>query len=406
MPDNLAELQREIAELNDRAEALRTSLGMDSGDTAGTARAALAELDYAGRLLQDCGERIAAASAAPDGTGTGPQRSVHADDERSILKAVFNELTVPVLLLDRDGHIRRLNALAAERLGGAPGYLTGKPFSTFVDLRRRAPLRSWLAAVLRDGSPASFESRLAQRGWAEDVHLALTRIEVPLEAEPLVLVVVSPPHQEAEEDGPPPLEAEVEDQVVVLAARRLDVLTRMTRLLLASAGPGGEGRPLALEEAAALLADSYADWVLLDVCDLPSEPDRARRAVVAVPEDDAHRALLEGADPMDSDVPGDVLATGDSLLNQLIEDEGLLGAGADGAPVLATLGAGSLLSVPLRGSRGIRGALTLIRRSNRGSFRLADLGLIEEIGEHIGLALPPHPDSAADAPDASGAATG
>jgi len=45
--------------------------------------------------------------------------------------------------------------------------------------------------------------------------------------------------------------------------------------------------------------------------------------------------------------------------------------------------------VPLRGSRGVRGALTLIRRSNRGSFRLADLGLIEEIGEHIGLALPP-----------------
>ncbi|WP_017538756.1 MULTISPECIES: GAF domain-containing protein [Nocardiopsis] len=388
MPENLADLQREIAELNERADALRTTLGMYPDDAAGTAEAALAELSYAGTLLRDCGERLAA-----DAADTGPRRAPSGDDEKAVLRAAFNELTVPVLLLDHEGYIRRINTLAAERLGSAPGYLTGKPFSNFVDLRRRAPMRSWLAAVLRGGETASFESRLAQRGWAEDVHLTLTRLDVTTEANPLVLAVVSPAADGGGDEGPAPLEPEVEDQVVVLAARRLDVLTRMTRLLLASAGPGGAGRPLALDEAAALLADSYADWVLVDVCDLPGDPSRARRAVVAAPEAHGHRELLEGRDPGATEVPGQVLATGTSVLDQQIEDETALGAAADGAPLLSVLGAGSLLSVPLVSSRGVRGALTLIRRSNRGAFRLADLGLIEEIGEHIGLALPPRPTS-------------
>ncbi|CAM3620325.1 hypothetical protein GCM10009799_06500 [Nocardiopsis rhodophaea] len=383
MPENLAELEREISELRERAAALRATHAMYPDDAAGTAEAALAELGYAEQLLVDCGARLTAEaeSAAPRRTG--------GEDERSVLRAVFNELSVPVVLLDHEGYIRRINAIGAERLGGLSGYLTGKPFSNFVDLRRRAAMRSWLAAVVRGGEPASFESRLAQRGWSEDVHLTLTRVEVPTEAHPIVLVVMSPPLATAEDEGPAPLESEVEDQVVVLAARRLDVLTRMTRLLLSSAGPGGAGSPLALDDAAALLADSYADWVIIDVCDLPADARQARRAVVAGPGDDGQREQVRSLDPLRSEVPRDVLTSGQSILHQFIEDESTLGYSEEGAPMLSALGAGSLMCVPLKGSRGVRGALTLIRRSNRGSFRLADLGLIEEIGEHIGLALPP-----------------
>ena len=272
----------------------------------------------------------------------------------------------------------------------APGYLTGKPFTHFVDLRKRAAMQSWLAAVLRGDGPAHLESRLAQRGWAEDVHLTLTRLELPTEAQPLVLVAMSPPMSGAEEEGPAPLESAVEDQVVVLAARRLDVLTRMTRLLLRGTAPT---KDLALTEAADLLADSYADWVIIDVCDLPGDPGAARRAAVVGPADapECQREEVAARVPGDSDIPGEVLGRGQSLLFPLIEDETVLGHADRGAPLLSVLGAGSLLSVPLRGTRGVRGALTLIRRSNRGSFRLADLGLIEEIGEHIGLALPPPP---------------
>ncbi|MBV2364934.1 GAF domain-containing protein [Streptomonospora nanhaiensis] len=384
MPENLADLQREISELSDRVAALRSTQAMYPGDAASTAEAVLAELGFAEELLKDCGRRLAEAAE------TAAPRRGGGDDERALLRAVFSELTVPVVLLDHEGYIRRINTIGAERLGSTPGYLSGKPFSNFVDLRRRAAMRSWLAAVLRNGESASFDSRLAQRGWAEDVHVTLTRLEVSTEAAPMVLVVMSPPLDGADDNGPAPLEAEVEDQVVVLAARRLDVLTRMTRLLLASAGPGGGKGPLALEEAAALLADSYADWVVVDVCDLPDSADRPRRAVVSGPPgEDAQHDLLAALDPRDSEIPGTVLASGKSVLNQLIEDETVLGRARTGAPVLSALGAGSMMCVPLRGSRGVRGALTLIRRSNRGSFRLADLGLIEEIGEHIGLALPP-----------------
>ncbi|WP_017616177.1 GAF domain-containing protein [Nocardiopsis salina] len=381
MSENLAGLQREINALGERVGALRSAHTMYPDDARGTAEAALAELEYAERLLGDAGSELADALSGR----SGQPRREGGSDERALLRAVFSELTVPVVLLDQDGHIRRINNAGADQLGGAPGYLTGKPFTHFVDLRNRAALRSWLASVLRGDGPAALDSRMAQRGWAEDVHLTLTRLELPTEPHPLVLVALSPTAHGNEDEGPAPLEPEVEDQVVVLAARRLDVLTRMTRLLLRRSGP-------ALGEAAELLADSYADWVVLDVLDRP-EPAPARRAAVAGPADapDELCASVERAVPEDSDVPGRVLAEGESLLHPLIEDGAVLGHDDAGAPLLGLIGAGSLLSVPLRGSRGVRGALTLIRRSNRGSFRLADLGLIEEIGEHIGLAMPPRP---------------
>ncbi len=385
MSENLADLQREIAALSERIAALRNTHAMYPDDAQGTAEAALAELEYTERLLGTAGAELARTHSEPP----GPRRPTE-DGDRALLRAVFNELSVPVLLLDHDGYVRRINGAGAAQLGSAPGYLTGKPFTHFVDLRKRAAMQSWLAAVLRGDGPAHLESRLAQRGWAEDVHLTLTRLELPTEAQPLVLVAMSPPMNGAEEEGPAPLESEVEDQVVVLAARRLDVLTRMTRLLLRGTTPT---RDLALADAADLLADSYADWVIVDVCDLPEDPQAARRAAVVGPVDapESQREEVSTLLPGGSDIPGEVLGRGRSLLFPLIEDETVLGHAESGAPLLSVLGAGSLLSVPLRGSRGVRGALTLIRRSNRGSFRLADLGLIEEIGEHIGLALPPRP---------------
>ncbi|PSK98577.1 PAS domain-containing protein [Murinocardiopsis flavida] len=383
MHDNLADLERDISDLGERAAALRSTHAMYPGDSASTAEAALAELGYAEQLLRDCGARLAEDAA--------PARRAGGDEERTLLRAVFTELSVPVVLLDHEGHIRRINTVGAERLGSSSGFLTGKPLSIFVDLRRRAAMRSRLAAVLRGGEAATFDSRLARRGWAEDVHLTLTRMDVATETNPLVLVVMSAPLRTPDDDSPAPLEAEIEDQVVVLGARRLDVLTRMTRLLLRSAGPGGAGEPLALYDAAALLADSYADWVVIDVCDRADDSTRPRRAAVATSEAGAadRGALVAALDPAASPLPRDVLTSGNSVLHPLIEDDSLLGSAPDGVPALSTLAAGSLMCVPLTGSRGVRGALTLIRRSNRASFRLADLGLIEEIGEHIGLALPP-----------------
>ncbi|GAA3751989.1 GAF domain-containing protein [Salinactinospora qingdaonensis] len=389
MAENLTDLEREITDLSGRITALRDTHATYPGEAASTADAALAELGFAEELLRACAGRLSSGENDSGKSGGTPRRS-SADEERAVLRAVFTQLSVPVALLDHEGYIRRVNTLGAQRLGSASGYLTGKPFAIFVDLRSRAAMRSWLATVLRGGEPVSFDSRLARRGWAEDVRLTLSRLDVPTETNPLVLVVVSPT-LEGGDEGPAPLEPEVEEQVVVLAARRLDVLTRMTRLLLRSAGPDGGGSGLALDEAAELLADSYADWVVLDLCDVAEGAQQARRAVVAGPSEGEHRALVQELDPLASELVREVLSGEQSQLYQLIDDETLLGRTPDGVPLLSVLGAGSLMCVPLRAHQEVRGALTLIRRSNRGSFRLADLGLIEEIGEHIGLALPPPP---------------
>ena len=375
MPEHLAKLEDAIADLHDRVAALRATHSMYPDDAAATAEAALAELGFAERLLRECGERLA--------TLIDPATTRRSDDERALLRAVFHELSIPVVLLDHGGYIRRINAIGAERLGSTPGFLTGKPFSIFVDLRSRAAMRSWQAAVLQGGETASFDSRLARRGYVEDVRLTVSRLDVPSEPNPLLLVVMSPPLHSTADSGPAPLETEVEDQVVVLAARRLDVLTRMTRLLLGSAG-----RPLALDEAAGLLADSYADWVVVDLCETPGVPDRPRRAVVCGPSGSALNELVRSLDPGAAPLPRDVLVHGKAVLRQLIEDEAEFGRTPEGIPVLSALNARSLLCVPLRGREGVvHGALTLVRRSNRTSFRLADQGLLEEIGEHIGLAL-------------------
>jgi serine phosphatase RsbU (regulator of sigma subunit) len=69
------------------------------------------------------------------------------------------------------------------------------------------------------------------------------------------------------------------------------------------------------------------------------------------------------------------------------DDEGLLGADADGAPLLPRLGATSLLSVPISDTETGYGTLTLARTAGEGRFGIADLALIEEIGAHLGVAI-------------------
>jgi hypothetical protein len=65
----------------------------------------------------------------------------------------------------------------------------------------------------------------------------------------------------------------------------------------------------------------------------------------------------------------------------------MLGVTAAGQPVLAVLGAGSVLSVPLRAGEFTPGVLTLVRSPEKPAFSLSDPRVLEEIGEHIALAL-------------------
>jgi serine phosphatase RsbU (regulator of sigma subunit) len=65
----------------------------------------------------------------------------------------------------------------------------------------------------------------------------------------------------------------------------------------------------------------------------------------------------------------------------------LLGADPAGVPLLMRLGATSLLSVPLSEGEHSYGVLTLARRADEGPLEIADLGLAEELGEQLALAI-------------------
>ena len=80
--------------------------------------------------------------------------------ERRLLHAVFGQLPVPVFLLGQDRTIRRTNTAAAELLGSAPGYATGKQFAALVDVPDRARVQTQIANALRTGKPRRLRCRL------------------------------------------------------------------------------------------------------------------------------------------------------------------------------------------------------------------------------------------------------
>jgi serine phosphatase RsbU (regulator of sigma subunit) len=79
--------------------------------------------------------------------------------------------------------------------------------------------------------------------------------------------------------------------------------------------------------------------------------------------------------------------SGQAVLITHPEDPAVLGAAADGVPLLALMTASSVLSVPLSDGENRYGVLTLARRAPEGRFELADLGLVEELGEQLALAI-------------------
>jgi serine phosphatase RsbU (regulator of sigma subunit) len=69
------------------------------------------------------------------------------------------------------------------------------------------------------------------------------------------------------------------------------------------------------------------------------------------------------------------------------EDTSALGDGPDGIPLLLLLGSTSLLCVPLTDGERSYGVMTLAAPAGRGHFVMADVGLVEELGEHLALAI-------------------
>jgi sigma-B regulation protein RsbU (phosphoserine phosphatase) len=377
------ELESEISGLTKRRGQLRQAASMPGAQLGQVLEAAFAELDGAIDALNS----IQAETSAGPGSGR-PGGGSHAD--RPLLHAVFQEAPVPLFLLDRDGTVRRANRRAGNLLGFSPGYATGKLFTAFVELPARAAVQTQLAAARRTGGGRQIRCGLL--GVAGPVPNLLDISPVSLPGGPDQLIVAAtrtgPATAAARQPGAADADHRVSpDQQPVAEVRtaigRLDLLGAATRLVLENATVS---ESVMLQRCARLLASKLAAWVIVDV----ERQGQLRRQFVIGPQDERSAELaraLAGIDPQQDSAPRQVHDSGSSLLVAHTEDGGLLGAGPDGIPILARLGATSVLTVPLSDGERSYGALTLARQAGAGFFSTADVGLVEEIGEHLALAI-------------------
>jgi serine phosphatase RsbU (regulator of sigma subunit)/PAS domain-containing protein len=385
-PDGSVSTRKELADLTARRDALRQAATLGGADLRPTLDAALAELDAA----------IDALAAVQDVSEDGPPDEAALDSlhaERRTLRALFHDAPVALILVERDGTVRRVNQAAGELLDTGTGYATGRPFTAFVDLPSRAALDSQLAAVIRTGKPRQVRCELLTGTGTTECELTAGLARPRGDEDQLVVAVreVGPPsprggragagsrkkagRAETAKDVPPPL--------VAAMTRRLDLTAAVARLLLENA-PLNE--TIALQRCARLLASELAALVIVDL----ARGQRLRRQYAVGGEDQPSAELartVAAQDPQPGSLPHTVHDTGSSQLITRAEDASILGTGPDGVPLLMQLRATSVLSVPLSDGERRYGALTLARRPSAGQFEMADLGLVEEIGEQLALAI-------------------
>lgn len=399
----------EIAAFRARAGALRQSAALPGAPLPQLLEAAFAELD---------GAIDAAARLRAEAVPAGDQGADTTDAERRLLRAMFASAPVPMFLLDRDGTVRRANARAGELLGSGTGYATGKALTAFVDLPSRAAVHSQLAAAIRTGKGRRVACSLLGRDAVISAVLLLDVIDrgaepglvmaaaIPVPSRPAAAqdsaggdakagtravaragakaapAPPAPPIPAGDAITPAPDGSEALRAVEAIT-HRLDLVTAATRLLLENAT---FSESVTLQRCARLLAGELAAWVIVDV----ERRQRLRRQVVmgpGGPDAEQIARVVGGIDPQPGSAPRQVHDTGSSMLLAHAGDVGILGTGPDGVPLLMQLGATSLLSVPLTDGEHSYGVLTLARRGDERHFEIADLGLVEELGEQLALAI-------------------
>jgi PAS domain-containing protein len=372
---------------------------MPGADPLALLDATLVELDAA----LDAAAKLATAGAAETG---GQVTSASLTAERDMLQAVFHHAPAALFVLAPDGTIQRANDKAGELIGVPPGYATGKLLTAFIDLPSRAAVQSQLAAAARTGAARQSECRLlgrvrpmAARGAGIPVEVVMTAnvSDLPGGTRLLIVTMAEPPAARARQlagaagvaiDARDPVDdqgvaAPSAGNAVQSVTRRMDMITAVTRLLLDNST---FSEAVTLQRCARLLAGDLASWVIIDV----ERADRLQRQFVIGPHDEGSEELARTAravDPPADSVPAQVHAAGRSVVLAHTQDPGILGATAEGTPLLMLLGVTSLLSVPISDGATGYGVLTLARQAGEGRFEIAELGLAEELGEHLGVAI-------------------
>ncbi len=376
------ELEAELAEFETRVNELRQAAEIPGATLRPTLEAALVELELAVDMLTKLRARVAS-GAVGDARRTGA-----ADVERRLLRAVFQDAPAPIFLLETDGTVRRANRQAGGLLGVPPEYTTGKPLSAFVELSGRAAMKTQLNALVRTRRPRRVRCRLQGASGKVDTTLTIELVELAGEPEPLIVAVAGPAAIAPAPKWHGPVGGQVGrgnvgDRAVADATQRLDLMTATTRLLLESAT---FNESVTLQRCARLLASELRSWVIVDVV----HDQRLRRQFVGGPPGDRTAELtrdIGALDPQPDSLPCEVQESERSRLLAYAEDISLLGVTESGVPVLTLLGATSVLCVPLSDGERSYGALTLIRQADDRPLEVADLGLVEELGEQVALAI-------------------
>ncbi len=368
----------DLGDLAGRRDALRQAAAMPGADPRALLDAAFAELDAAVEVLTKLAE-----TGLGETTPAGPADSLSV--ERALLRAVFQHAPAPLFVLEPDGTVRRANGRAGQLIGAPPGYATGRALTAFVDLPSRAAVKSQLAAAARTGTARQVECRLLGPDGPVDATLVADVITMQDGARLLVVTAAEPTQgvrgagQASRERGSPP----PGDDVIRAMTRRMDMVTAVTRLLLDNST---FSEAVTLQRCARLLAGDVASWVIIDI----ERADLLRRQFVIGPQDQPSQELarkVRALDPQPASAPGQVHAAGTSVVLAHADDTGILGTTEDGTPLLMLLGATSLISVPITDGLTNYGALTLARTAGEGRFDIADLGLAEDLGQHLGVAI-------------------
>jgi serine phosphatase RsbU (regulator of sigma subunit)/PAS domain-containing protein len=387
LPGNQDAPAGEIAALRTRAAALRQAASLDGADPGPLLQAALTELDAALQAL------TGASGQEPGGQPGEPSGAVHA--ERRLLHAVFQQAPVALFLLGEDGTVRRANSAAARLLGAGSGYPTGKLFTAFVDLPARAAVQTELAAAVRTGETRQLRCALLAKDGQMDATITVRPVSTRGDASQVIVLARSVPAEktgetglaretELAEEAAQAGEADGESAEIIRAmSRRLDVMTAASRILLENITYSEQ---VAVQQYARLLATEFGAWVIIDV----QRGQQLRRQMVTGPatqQDEELARTVAAIDPPPGSAPVQVHGSGSAMLIAHAEDPAALGAAADGTPLLMVLGSTSLMCVPLSDGERSYGVLTLAAQRGQGHFGLADVGLVEELGEHLALAI-------------------
>jgi serine phosphatase RsbU (regulator of sigma subunit)/PAS domain-containing protein len=389
-PAGPPELDLEVAALKERYAGLRQAAALPGADARAVLEAAFAELDTAVDVLGAM--RAGPAPGPSQAGGPGPEALL---TERRLLRAVFQDAPVPMFLLSPDATVQRVNIRGGELLGSAPGYAVGKLFTAFVDLPSRAAVQSQLAAVARTGKIRRIQCRLLRPDGLAGTELTVGLAQVRGDGDQLVVVASGPgmgadtgtqadqasraklPDAQGLDAGP-----DSPARLMEAMIHRYDLVTSATRLFLENAT---YSESVTLQRCARLLATELAAWVIVDV----ERRQRLRRQFVMGPENQPSEVAnaVGQVDPAPGTAPRQVHESGSSLLVAHAEDAGILGAGPQGVPVMMMLDATSVLCVPLSDGEHTYGTLTLARNAGEGHFEMADLGVVEELGEQLALAI-------------------